>query len=92
MTITLTDEQWRKVQQFIDAGVITSVEDVIDAGLEAIGFPMPAPLDDPKPRPATAEEWKRELHEWIETHGNKDGPPLSDEAISRESIYEDRGL
>ncbi len=38
---------------------------------------------------ATAEEWSRAFREWAEGHSaNK--PPLSDEATSRDGIYEGR--
>jgi hypothetical protein len=36
------------------------------------------------------EEWVREFKAWTRSHS--DLPVLSDEAISRESIYRDRGL
>jgi hypothetical protein len=35
------------------------------------------------------EEWARQFHEWAESH-DRTTPLLSDEAISRESIYPDR--
>jgi hypothetical protein len=35
------------------------------------------------------KEWARRFHEWAESH-DRTTPPLSDEAISRESIYPDR--
>ena len=35
------------------------------------------------------EEWVRQFHEWAESH-DRTTPLLSDEAISRESIYPDR--
>jgi hypothetical protein len=35
------------------------------------------------------KEWARQFHEWAESH-DRTTPPLSDEAISRESIYPDR--
>jgi antitoxin (DNA-binding transcriptional repressor) of toxin-antitoxin stability system len=48
-------------------------------------------LDSEPERRLDAEEWSRELHAWI--HGNPPNTPvLSDEAISRESIYGTRGL
>ena len=39
---------------------------------------------------STPEEWARALVEWSESHG-RSTPLLSDEAISRESIYARRG-
>ncbi|HKP12293.1 MAG TPA: hypothetical protein VJZ91_09295, partial [Blastocatellia bacterium] len=37
-------------------------------------------------RTATPEEWSRALREWISGFSS-DAPPLSDYAVSRESIY-----
>jgi hypothetical protein len=39
----------------------------------------------------SAEEWSRELHDWIHSHSTTT-PVLPDEAISRDSIYGTRGL
>jgi hypothetical protein len=38
---------------------------------------------------ATPEEWKKAFLEWVNTE-RPEHPPLSDEAISRESIYRER--
>jgi hypothetical protein len=35
------------------------------------------------------QEWARRFHEWAESH-NRTTPLLSDESISRESMYPDR--
>jgi len=35
------------------------------------------------------QEWARQVHEWAASH-DRTSRPLSDEAISRESIYPDR--
>jgi hypothetical protein len=40
---------------------------------------------------ATPQEWVKAFHEWVESHRDLNLPPLSDEAISRESIYGERG-
>ena len=34
----------------------------------------------------SAEEWERQFRAWAESH-DRSIPPLSDEAVSRESIY-----
>ena len=39
---------------------------------------------------ATTEEWIQAFDEWAKSH-DPHTPPLSDEAISRDSIYEGRG-
>lgn len=38
------------------------------------------------------EDWMRRFKEWSESPAHANLPVLSDFAISRESIYEDRGL
>ena len=38
----------------------------------------------------TPEQRVRRWHEWLDSHDYIKAPPLSDEAISRESIYRDR--
>jgi hypothetical protein len=38
------------------------------------------------------EEWVREFRAWVASHAGDDLPVLSDEAMSREFIYRDRGL
>lgn len=52
-------------------------------------------LDETEERPfyetATTEEWIKAFREWAESHRHKNIPTLSDEAISRESIYGERG-
>jgi hypothetical protein len=42
------------------------------------------------PSPTTSEERRRMFEEWIKSHSYIEAPPLSDEAISRESIYGER--
>jgi hypothetical protein len=48
------------------------------------GNPLPVSVVDE----LTPEQWVEELH----SHSGDDLPLLPDEAISREPIYEDRGL
>lgn len=38
------------------------------------------------------EEWIRKFNTWTESHAALNLPLLSDEEISRESIYRERGL
>jgi hypothetical protein len=49
-----------------------------------------------RPSPVTAditpEQWVDEFRTWIHSHSGDDLPLLSDEAISREFIYQERGL
>ena len=42
--------------------------------------------------PQDSEEWTRSFNAWVHSLDHDDLPILSDEAISREFIYRDRGL
>ena len=88
MTIHLNPEQERVIGQAIQAGVIRGAEDVLNVGLGTIRQRLEARLVS---RTAMdTEQWSRELHRWV--HGHSSATPLlSDEAISRDSIYGTRG-
>lgn len=89
MTIELKPEQERVIEQAIEAGLIRNAEDVIDIGIESVREQLqqqPARRDR-----SSSPDWPERLHRWIQSHSS-DAPLLSDEAISRESIYGDRGL
>lgn len=89
MAIQLSPEQELVVDQAIHAGLIHIPDDVVEVGVETIRQRLEA--REPAGTTLSAEEWIRELHAWI--HRNpRNTPELSDEAISRESIYEGRGL
>ncbi len=60
-----------------------SVEDYIQQQLEDKAI-------TPKPQELTTEEWLRLWNQWLSSHDYIKAPPLSDEAISRESIYRGR--
>lgn len=89
MTIHLNPEQERVIGQAIQAGVIRDANDVVDLGFETIRQRLEtqhvsrAAMD--------AEQWSQELHGWIHGHSSST-PLLSDEAISRDSIYVQRDL
>lgn len=40
----------------------------------------------------SAEEWDKRFEQWTSRHAGSNLPLLSDEAISRDSIYGERGL
>jgi len=89
MTIHLNAEQERLIGRALEAGVIREADDIVEVGLETIRQRLEARL---ALRTATdAEQWSEELHAWV--HGHSDSTPLlSDEAVSRDSIYGTRGL
>ena len=47
---------------------------------------------DPGAPALNAEQWVEEFRAWVRSHAADNLPLLSDEAISREFIYGDRGL
>jgi hypothetical protein len=63
-----------------------SVEEYIQSYLESL-----ASLDEGQSYDSMPpEQWAREFEEWLDSHDYITAPPLSDEAISRESIYRAR--
>jgi hypothetical protein len=89
MAVDLTPEQEQLVGQAILAGLIRIPDDVVGIGVETIRQRLET-RESANP-PHSAEEWSREFHAWMDSH-RADTPILSDEAIGRESIYEERGL
>ncbi len=86
MTIELKPEHSQVIDQAIQAGLITNASDVLDIAVETLRERLKS-----QDSPVTVEQWKRELHDWIHSHSQA-APLLSDDAISRESIYRERGL
>lgn len=89
MTIQLKPEQEQVIAQAIRAGLIANANEVLDAGVEEIRQRLETHLATPVP--LSGDEWMRKFRAWAHSHPT-DTPLLSDEAISRESIYEGRGL
>ena len=59
----------------------------LDAMLERLVEPQERPFYES----ATPQEWTHAFREWVDSHRGLNLPNLSDEAISRESIYGERG-
>ena len=89
MVIALNSDQEHVIDQAIQAGLIRGAEDVLEIGVGTIRQRLQAV--SPAANTLSAEEWSRAFHAWADSHPT-DTPLLSDEAISRESIYGDRGL
>ena len=89
MTIQIKPEQEQVIGAAIRAGLIVDANEILDAAVETIRRKLEAqPTETPH---LSAEEWIRKFREWAHSHPT-DTPLLSDEAISRESIYAERGL
>ena len=87
MTLTLPPELEAKVQQQArreGMSIEGWLQHVVERELEQHP-PPPASLQDE----VSPEEWVRQFRAWAQSH-DRDTPLLSDEAISRESIYPDR--
>lgn len=86
MTIELKPEQAQTIDQAIRAGLIKSADEVVQAGLEALRDRLQTSHQSASP-----EEWMRKFRAWAHSHATTTAL-LSDEAISRESIYRERGV
>jgi hypothetical protein len=86
MTITPTPEQERILKEAMQAGLIHSPEDVLEIAMQDLRNKLN--VEGPA---LTDEEWLQEFNAWTSSHSTS-SPLLSDEAISREFIYRDRGL
>ena len=86
MTITPKPEQERILIEAIQAGLIRSAEDALDIALQELQNKLASEA------PAlTDEQWLAEFNAWADGHSTST-PLLSDEAMSREFIYRERGL
>ena len=85
VTLNLTPE--------IEAGLLAqaqaeglTLEQFLDRAVRSLARP------DTPAIPQVSEEWTRSFDAWVHSHNQDNLPILSDEAISREFIYRDRGL
>ncbi len=89
MTIQLKPEQAQLIEQAIQSGLIRGADEVVSVGVETIRQRLEARVA--LKTEMTAEEWSKELDAWVRSHSTTT-PLLSDEAISRVSIYGLRGM
>ena len=89
MTIQFQPEQERVIDEAIQAGLIAHADEVVEVGLETLRSRLES--RSASIRPASAEERMGKFRAWAHSHPTTT-PLLSDEAISRESIYGERGL
>ena len=84
MTIELKPEQARILEEALRQGRFQSVEEAMDEAFHLIASPESAK------RALSPAERAAAYRSWAESHP-RNTPILSDEAISRETIYSDRG-
>ena len=80
MTIHLKPEHEQLIAQAIQAGLIRTVDDVVEVGIESIRQRLEAQLASRAE--IGVEQWSQELHVWVHGHSTNT-PLLSDEAIGR---------
>jgi hypothetical protein len=90
MLIALNPEQEQVVGKAIEAGLIEKAEDAVELGVGTIRQRLETAVS-PRTNPLSHEEWSKKLHDFV-NRDRPEAPLLSDEDISRESIYSDRGL
>ena len=88
MVIALNPEQEQVVGRAIEAGLIEKAEDAVELGVETIRRRLE--IKTLRTNELSHEEWSRALYEFVNRE-RPEAPLLSDEDISRESIYSDRG-
>jgi hypothetical protein len=89
MTVEINPEQEQLIGEAIQAGVIGTVDEVIALGVETIRQRLQAKAGSGSE--LSTEEWLLEFRTWVHSHSPAT-PLLSDEAISRDSIYGNRGM
>ena len=89
MTIRLNPEEERLIGQAIQAGLIGKADDVVAVGVETIRRQLQSRVGAGSQ--LNTEQWLREFKAWVHGHATTT-PLLSDEAVSRDSIYGTRGL
>ena len=89
MVIALNPEQAQIVDRAIQAGLIEKAEDAVELGVGTIRRRLETKIL--RANPLSHEEWSAALHEFV-NRARPEAPLLSDEDISRESIYSERGL
>ncbi len=89
MSILFSPDQASVVTAAIRAGLIANASDLVDLGVEAVRHRLEEGQVHATRRfqpIADTDQWLREFHAWVHGHST-DTPLLSDEAISRDSIY-----
>jgi hypothetical protein len=89
MVIALNPEQEQVVGRAIKAGLIEKPDDAAELGVGTIRQRLETHAV--RTNKLSHEEWSKALHEFV-NRDRPEAPLLSDEDISRESIYADRGL
>jgi predicted transcriptional regulator len=84
VTIELSDEQAAALKVQAEAQGLT-----VERWLEQIAAQLAPSTSIAHLQETNPKEWARRFHKWAEGH-DRTTPLLSDQAISRESIYPDR--
>jgi len=83
ITIDIPERQVAVLREKAEAQGLT-----VEQWLLRIAEQYAPPMSEAHLQTTDPEEWGRRFHEWAESH-DRTTPLLSDEAVSRESIYPD---
>jgi predicted transcriptional regulator len=83
VTIELSEEQAAALKQQAEGRGLT-----VERWLQQVAAQLAPSTSRAHLQETDPEEWARRFHEWAESH-DRTTPLLSDQAISRESIYPD---
>ncbi len=75
-------ENGLKIETYLEVFIEERLDDEIETSVEE--------KEKSFSETATTEEWLAEFHKWVDSHKDRGEPFLSDEALRRENIYEDR--
>ena len=89
MVIALNPEQEQVIGQAIEAGLIETAQDAVELGVGTIRRRLET--EATRSHALSHEEWSKALQAFV-NRDRPEAPLLSDEDISRDSIYADRGL
>ena len=84
VTIELSEEQAAALKQQAEGQGLT-----VERWLQQVAAQLAPSTSLAHLQETDPEEWARRFHEWAESH-DRTTPLLSEQAISRESIYPDR--
>lgn len=88
MTVNLSPEIEEKIRQKIEAGEFSSPEAVIERAVSRLEKAERSCIPSPLSKEERQQAWA-DIAKLVDSEGPVGVPPLSDDDLSRESIYDD---
>jgi Arc/MetJ-type ribon-helix-helix transcriptional regulator len=89
MTVNIRPDQEQGIRATIQGGRFHSVDEFIQTAVDE-ALRREVVTGGPSPAPLSREQWVQELKAWAASHSGL--PVVTEAAMSRESIYSDRGI